>query len=520
MSFNFKFYLRFFAYCLCYFFFLTCSNLEINTNDVYNDNQDSIFHYKLDGSCRENSKSFFPNGQWVLADVPCHHFSQLISMRIGCVLASGNDEYSIAVCVGTFDKISRIVLKPKVYYIDLTSNNFKYSDVDRTLILDLSSNDIFIREGECVALYEYKKTGIKLLKTTYYSGKCYSSAESPYFLPKSVFTECSDFYCFEYSTRYAHIEDSREESNSSSNRPYSRVAFIGTSYINHAYIPDWKVERPRSMAASVDECGFTSLVMDAIRRINPEATYGIVNDAGWQRGYKNYDFDSGIGKQLRSLDPDLIILVTGGNSEYTGDFKNAFLSYIRYLKEKHSNAEIIVVVGCYTTQKRKDMILCCKNQGVKYVDLIDINEASMRWRLGDWYVGIRDGGDNNENGFYGFSSQAVVGLHANDLGFCIAAHRCLQKAEAGSCIESIHSISINTINGNGYVSTPNCQWVSGGLVSLRVDDGVIKYIVVKDEHNNPIKTIKLNNNFSGEEKEYYLFFMPNSDAHVFLEFIQ
>lgn len=519
MSFNSKFYLRFFAYYLCYFFFLACSNLEINTNEVYND---SLFHYKLDGSRYGNSNSVFPNGRWVLANVPCGQSSQVMSMRIGCVLASNNDELSLAVCVGTFDDINRIIIKPRVYYIDLTSDNFEYSDVEKTLALDLSSNGVFIKEGECIALYCYNKTGIKLLRTNTSSGRCYSSAESPYFLPKSVFLECADFYHFEYAARPVlnGWEEKGDESLSFTPRSFSRVAFIGTSYINHAYIPDWKVERPRSMAASTDGCSFTNLVMDEIKKNNPEATYGIVNDASWQRGYKNYDFDSGIGRQLKSIDPDLIILVTGGNSEYTSDFKNAFLSYIRYLKEKHSNAEIVVVVGWYTTQKRADMLYCCEKQGVKYVDLIDINEASMRWRLGDWYVGRRDGGDNNEKGLYGFSSQAVVGLHANDLGFCIAAHRCLQKAEVGSCIELIHSISINTIKGNGYVSTPNCQWVSGGLVSLRVDDGVIKNIVVKDVHNNPIKTIKLNNSFSGEEKEYFLFFMPNSDAYVFLEFIQ
>lgn len=494
----------------------SCSNVEVEPAET-----ETTISFKLENGNGGKPNEAFPNNQWVLVNIPCEEKSKLVSLRIGCYIVDPAQESSLALCIGRYDSVNHIILKPRVFYIELTHENANYSKIDGILELNILSNNILINEGECLALYSYSKTNVRLYKSSNYSGKCLCSSESPYFIPKSLFSECNDISCFEYTVKLNYSEipqyPNAEDSAFTSFRLFSRIAFIGTSYVQHAKIEDWKVEKPRSMAASVDETSFVNLIMREILRNNPNAKYSCVNDGVWQRNYKDFDYESVFGEQLRKINPDLVFLVTGGNSTYTSDFQASFSSYLNYLKQQLPNSELVVVIGWYTTQKRNDMLVCCEEQGVKYVDLIDINEASMRWRMGDWYKGIDGNGDNNTQGLYGFSSTKVVGLHANDLGFCIAADRCLQKAEAGKCNNYIHGIHL-TKKGDGVVSTPNLMWVTGGLVSLRIDEGQVSRITIKDSNENHIQSLKLSNNFSGSQKDYYTFFMPDSNVEVFVEF--
>lgn len=75
-----------------------------------------------------------------------------------------------------------------------------------------------------------------------------------------------------------------------------------------------------------------------------------MNDYSWQRNYVNFDY-SVFDSTIESVNPDIIFLVTAGNSTYSEELEPSAEEYLDYLKSKAPGADIYTLVGWYGQQK-------------------------------------------------------------------------------------------------------------------------------------------------------------------------
>lgn len=285
---------------------------------------------------------------------------------------------------------------------------------------------------------------------------------------------------------------------------YSNILVIGTSQVNPEPAPTYGWYVNRTMAASVYGHATADYLLRGIQKRNTQATLHLMNDYLWQRNYDDFDY-SQYDSTITSANPDVIYLITGGNSTYTSTFKTAFGQYLDYLKTIAPNADIYVLVGWYGATKASDMIEECVQRGISYTNISANRNIYNTWTVGDYYLG------DDADTYYPITNTSV-GSHPNDMGHYENAEALLEASLQSSNDDLVHNITLNTTKVTAEIV--NSRWIESGIMTIRILSGEVTSISVKDSDNNSIAITSRTNDNNTEYNVYYTFVMPNKDVTI------
>lgn len=287
------------------------------------------------------------------------------------------------------------------------------------------------------------------------------------------------------------------------NNRYSKVLFIGSSFVTHGVSQTAQWYSTGAMAPSIIPNGMSELVLRGLQRDVPTCTMDKQGSVGWERDYDNYDLTQNWLPKIQSVNPDAIFLHVSGNSTWSQTFKQACVNMLSFLKA-NANADIFVAASWHGGQKATDMRAAAAEVGVTYVDLAMYKTQINYWKLGDYTYG------DSDNQLHPIVNSGVA-IHPNDMG-CLRQANAYLLASGHEELNITKAIVINNSDG-GTISTANPLWVVGGYVTLRItpDAGkVLSSISVVDGSNNAVSVEHHTNDYG----EFYTFVMPDSDVNV------
>lgn len=295
------------------------------------------------------------------------------------------------------------------------------------------------------------------------------------------------------------------------NIDYSKILFIGSSFVNHGISSDVGWYRNGAMAPSIGAHSLPNLVLEGLKSRNPECTLNIMSSIDWERNYNTtFDFDTMWKPTLKSFNPDVICMHISGNSTWTEEFESACEEMIDNVKKTCPLADVYIAASWHGGQKATDMRTACNNKGAVYVDLSSYKIASNMWNAGDWYYAEDD---SQYHGIY-----AVVASHPNDMGCLQQANAYLRSAGYDEIVR-VYSITLNQ-DGNGKASIVNNSWLNNGIVTIRIESGTVSSIKVTKSNGVTIEPLIRNNNLNESYNTYYTFTMPNENVTIDVIFVE
>lgn len=190
-----------------------------------------------------------------------------------------------------------------------------------------------------------------------------------------------------------------------------RVMFVGNSITRHGVLPEIGWYGDYGMAASSIEKDYVHIVMNYIRKDDPDAAFCICQCAEWERQYKQGDTVLDEFCDARDFGADIIIVRLVENcpiEEFDKDiFKLQYDKLIFYLNSK-DDAKIIVTTGFWRHIADEQIREYAKEQGYPLVELSDL-------------------GDENEMKALGLFAHSGVANHPSDKGMQAMADRIWEK---------------------------------------------------------------------------------------------
>ena len=192
-----------------------------------------------------------------------------------------------------------------------------------------------------------------------------------------------------------------------------RILFVGNSITRHAvkasigWLNDW------GMAASAKEKDYVHLIIKAVQKEDPDATFCICQAALWERGYENGEsvfFEWGVAREFNA---DIIIVRLIENCPIEGFDKNLFkreyMKMIQYLNPE-GKAQIVLTSSFWKREGDDAIEEVAAENGMEFVYLGDLGERA----------------DMRADGLF---EHAGVAHHPGDLGMLAIADRILQRLE-------------------------------------------------------------------------------------------
>ena len=480
---------------------------------------------------------------YVIFNKPVKYNSILNKLKIGVnrnYWTTEPEKVKINIVVGQFDQRQTLV-NPRIYTFNFKELSPNYIN-DNETEFDFYDKNVVINKGEIVGIRSGNTAAgddfiFLVSKSEKYSDYVYASSTID-----GVFVATNQFTTFQYSVvefdtnlaTQASVEALQTSVNvlinneaKSSNiltdtvtgekykiqvangeltlksLKYKRILLIGTSQTHHdpSESVGWYVNR--AMAGSIDNNVLPSYLLRGIQKTSPDATISIMNDYSWQRNYVNFDY-SVFDSTIESVNPDIIFLVTAGNSTYSEELEPSAEEYLDYLKSKAPGADIYTLVGWYGQQKANAITEASLKKGAIPVNVSANYNSLNTWLVGDYYYG--------NNTYYPIVNEGVA-THPNDMGHMLNANQLLNACYADNNESEIYNITIN-ITGAGKITTPNNRWVKEGIVTLRVVSGTISEITGQTKNGSTVSLVSRTNDVNSNWSNYYTFIMPNEDVII------
>lgn len=483
---------------------------------------------------------YFRNG-YVVYNVPFERAGVLNSIYVN-IFKHKYSTMQLTLLIGTIDQRNWLI-NPRTYSYSFSELGIP-EDYSNNLTIDLSNKRIKINKGEVLCLFS-RRDSDSIDGKSFLIARNDNNAENVLFstILDGVFTPYKEFARFSYSVTYFDTDFADKETvadikndvtaltetiNLSSifvdlstgkrykivvnngsiqlkNADHSKILFIGSSFVNHGISSDVGWYRNGAMAPSIGAHSLPNLVLKGVKSRNSECTLNIMGSIDWERNYNTtFDFDTSWKPTLQSENPDVIFMHISGNSTWTEEFEAACELMIENVKKTCPLADIFIAASWHGGQKATDMRTACNNKGAVYVDLSSYKVSSSMWRAGDWYYAEDD---SQYHGIY-----SAVAPHPNDMGCLLQANAFLRSAGYDE-IKTNHTITINTASGI-VASTPNSNWLTNGIVTIRIESGTVSSITVSSDSNDDIEVTQRTNELNDSYSTYYTFVMPDEDVTV------
>lgn len=483
---------------------------------------------------------YFRN-RYVVYNVPFERAGVLNSIYVNIF----KHEYStmqLTLLIGTIDQRNWLI-NPRTYSYSFSELGIP-KDYSNNLTIDLSNKEIKVNKGEVLCLFSRRYSDSTDGKS-FLIARNDNDAENVLFSTTldGVFTPYKEFARFSYSVTYfdtgfaskdtvSELENNLSELENKLNSisiltdsstgdkyrivvnngtiqlkavDYTKGLFIGSSFVGHSISEDVGWFRNGAMAPSINAHSLPQLVFASLKAKKQSFVGNIMGSASWERNYNTtFDFDTEWKPTLQSENPDVIFMHISGNSTWTEEFEAACELMIENVKKTCPLADIFIAASWHGGQKATDMRTACNNKGATYVDLSSYKVSTSMWRAGDWYYSEDD---EQYHGIY-----PVVASHPNDMGCLLQANAFLRSAGYDE-IKTAHTITINTASGI-VASTPNSEWLTNGIVTIRVESGTVSSITVSSSSNSAIEVTQRTNELNDSYSTYYTFVMPDEDVTV------
>ena len=176
--------------------------------------------------------------------------------------------------------------------------------------------------------------------------------------------------------------------------------FVGNSITRHGVLPEIGWYGDYGMAASSIEKDYVHIVMNYIKRDNPDATFCICQCSEWERQYQQGDYVLDEFCDARDFGADIIIVRFVKNcpfEEFDADiFKQEYGKLVFYLNP-NGKAKMIITTGFWRHTADEQIREYAKEQGYPLVELGDL-------------------GDDDETKAIGLFAHSGVANHLGDKG--------------------------------------------------------------------------------------------------------
>ena len=484
---------------------------------------------------------YFRNG-YVVYNVPFDRSGLLKSITTN-IFKHGYTVMQFTLLIGKIDQRNWLI-NPRTYSYSFSELGIPENYSNKNLTIDLLDKNIKVNEGEVLCLFSRRNsdssdgksfliernnnnsdkvlfstslegefTANKEFANLSYSVKCYdtdfadketvSDIKNDVTALTETINLSSIFVDLSTGKRYKIVVNNG--GIQLKNIDYSKILFIGSSFVNHGISSDVGWYRNGAMAPSIGAHSLPNLVLKGVKSRNSKCTLNIMNSVDWERNYNTtFDFDTSWKSTLQSVNPDVIFMHISGNSTWTKEFESACEEMIANVKKTCPLADIYIAASWYGGQKATDMRTACNNKGAVYVDLSSCKITSSMWRAGDWYYA------EDDSQYHGIFS--TVASHPNDIGCMLQANAYLRSAGYNEIL-SYHSIEINSPS-NIVATTPNNIWLENGIVTVRIESGNVNSFTVTKKSGGVVVSSSRTNNLNTGYSTYYTFTMPNEDVTI------
>ena len=166
-----------------------------------------------------------------------------------------------------------------------------------------------------------------------------------------------------------------------------RILFLGNSITIHGPKPwiGWNHDY-WGMAASARENDYVHLLMRRLREINPEASFGIVQCADWERNFWEREKQLDLASEARSWEADIIVVRLSENTPAAAlegrDYAEEVAWLIDYFNPT-GKANVVVTDGFWPNPP-KDLCMYRASQlrNARFVSLTDLGQRDDMKALG------------------------------------------------------------------------------------------------------------------------------------------
>ncbi|MBU1823139.1 MAG: beta-galactosidase, partial [Bacteroidetes bacterium] len=195
-------------------------------------------------------------------------------------------------------------------------------------------------------------------------------------------------------------------------QPYKKVLFVGNSITNHGPLAEIGWNGSWGMAASSQENDYLHRVMAEIRKTTPEAIHDQMNTIGFERDWKNFNYDQISYHKVYAA--DLIIMRFGENVNdwevESGDLRTSYLRLLDAIAVPKS--KIILTTTFWKNRDRFNAMIqsIAAERNLVVANLTDLS-------------------DDPSNKAYGLFSNPGVAEHPGDKGMAAIAGRIFKLLE-------------------------------------------------------------------------------------------
>ena len=166
-----------------------------------------------------------------------------------------------------------------------------------------------------------------------------------------------------------------------------RIMFVGNSITIHGVRPAIGWHRECGMAATGEEKDYVHLVMDAVKKQDPDAAFCITQISRWEINYnKDYQAAIELHEAGRDFEADVLIIRCVENcpwAEYEPEqFKQSYKAMIDYLNKK--NGQVILTTSFWESKADEAIRQVGQERGYPVIYLGDLGERDDMKAIGQF----------------------------------------------------------------------------------------------------------------------------------------
>lgn len=191
-----------------------------------------------------------------------------------------------------------------------------------------------------------------------------------------------------------------------------RIMFAGNSITIHGIRPELGWHWEWGMAASSEETDYVHLVMDEVKKTDPDAAFCIAQVSRWELNWaKDYQAAIELHKEARDFDADVIIIRAVENCPrdvYEEElFMKSYKALVNYLNK--GNAKVILTTSFWKVAADEAIKKVGEELGCPVIYLGDLGELDEMKAIGKFeHAGVAN--HPNDNGMREIASRIIEKL--------------------------------------------------------------------------------------------------------------